>query len=54
MTRCPSWLHHLTSANGQSAVAFDLGADATVWRWRVLSSGFPKVLGRCSAARGRS
>jgi hypothetical protein len=26
----------------------------TAWWWQVLSSGFPKMLGRCSAARGRS
>ena len=29
MTRCPSWRHQLTSANGQPAVAFYLGADAS-------------------------
>jgi RNA polymerase sigma-70 factor, ECF subfamily len=28
-TRCPSWRHQLTSANGQPAVAFYLGADAS-------------------------
>jgi RNA polymerase sigma-70 factor (ECF subfamily) len=28
MTRCPSWRHRPTSANGQPAVAFYLGADA--------------------------
>jgi len=28
MTRCPSWRHWTTSANGQPAVAFYLGADA--------------------------
>jgi RNA polymerase sigma-70 factor (ECF subfamily) len=28
MTRCPSWRYLLTSANGQPAVAFYLGADA--------------------------
>ena len=27
MTRCPSWRHQLTSANGQPAVAFYLGPD---------------------------
>jgi RNA polymerase sigma-70 factor (ECF subfamily) len=29
MTRCPSWRHQLTSANGQPAVAFYLGADTS-------------------------
>lgn len=29
MTRCPSWRYELTSANGQPAVAFYLGADAS-------------------------
>jgi RNA polymerase sigma-70 factor (ECF subfamily) len=29
MTRCPSWRHRLTCANGQPAVAFYLGADAS-------------------------
>ena len=29
MTRCPSWRHQLTSANGQPAVAFYLGAGAS-------------------------
>jgi RNA polymerase sigma-70 factor (ECF subfamily) len=29
MTRCPSWRHRPTSANGQPAVAFYLGADAS-------------------------
>jgi RNA polymerase sigma-70 factor (ECF subfamily) len=28
MTRCPSWRHKLTSANGQPAIAFYLGAGA--------------------------
>ncbi|MEU5261556.1 sigma-70 family RNA polymerase sigma factor [Amycolatopsis sp. NPDC021455] len=28
MTRCPSWRYRLTSANGQPAVAFYVGADA--------------------------
>ena len=28
ITRCPSWRHQLTSANGQPAVAFYLGPDA--------------------------
>jgi RNA polymerase sigma-70 factor (ECF subfamily) len=28
ITRCPSWRHRPTSANGQPAVAFYLGADA--------------------------
>jgi RNA polymerase sigma-70 factor (ECF subfamily) len=27
MTRCPSWRHQLTSANGQAAIAFYLGAN---------------------------
>jgi RNA polymerase sigma-70 factor (ECF subfamily) len=29
MTRCPSWRHSTTGANGQPAVAFYLGADTT-------------------------
>jgi RNA polymerase sigma-70 factor (ECF subfamily) len=29
MTRCPSWRHRLTSANGQPAVAFYVGNDAS-------------------------
>ena len=29
MTRCPSWRHQLTSANGQPAIAFYLGAGAS-------------------------
>jgi RNA polymerase sigma-70 factor (ECF subfamily) len=27
ITRCPSWRHQLTSANGQTAIAFYLGTD---------------------------
>jgi RNA polymerase sigma-70 factor (ECF subfamily) len=29
MTRCPSWRYQPTSANGQPAVAFYLGSDAS-------------------------
>jgi RNA polymerase sigma-70 factor (ECF subfamily) len=41
MTRCPSWRHLATTANGQPAVAFYLGADASArhdaWSITILS-----------------
>jgi RNA polymerase sigma-70 factor (ECF subfamily) len=47
MTRCPSWRHRLTSANGQPAVAFYLGADTSsphdAWSITVLTFRGDKI-----------